>query len=256
MVMRSTYRSITSSDLRGILIISASVFIMGLAYGASAHSVGFPVWQILMLSLLVLGGASELLFVGLLAGGAGIVTAVVAGFVVNLRNAAYGTTAGAVVGRSPFALLAAHMANDETAALAQAQSDRRRARAVFLIGGLFICGVWPISAGLGALLGSVLSDPKALGLDAVLPAVLLALALPMLRDRSTLIAALAGAVIAVAAAPLLPAGLAPLVALIGLLTLWRPRRLRRPGAAETTATAGTTETTETAETVETVETQS
>jgi predicted branched-subunit amino acid permease len=47
--------------------------------------------------------------------------------------------------------------------------------------------------------------------------VILALVMPSLGDRATLRAALAGAVIAVAVAPWLPAGLPVLVALAGVL---------------------------------------
>jgi hypothetical protein len=55
------------------------------------------------------------------------------------------------------------------------------------------------------------------GLDAAFPTVLLALVLPSLADRGTRHAALAGAVIAVAATPFLPAGLPVLLALAGLV---------------------------------------
>ncbi len=51
---------------------------------------------------------------------------------------------------------------------------------------------------------------------------LLALVLPSLADRSTRNAALAGAVIAVAATPFLPAGLPVLLALAGLVLAGRP----------------------------------
>jgi predicted branched-subunit amino acid permease len=52
--------------------------------------------------------------------------------------------------------------------------------------------------------------------------VLLALVLPTLADRGTRHAALAGAVIAVAATPFLPAGLPVLLALAGLVLAGRP----------------------------------
>jgi predicted branched-subunit amino acid permease len=70
---------------------------------------------------------------------------------------------------------------------------------------------------IGGLAGSVITDTDVFGLDAAFPAVLLALVLPALRDRSTRTAALIGVVVALAATPFLPAGLPVLVALIGLL---------------------------------------
>ena len=65
------------------------------------------------------------------------------------------------------------------------------------------------------------------GLDAVFPAVLLALVLPTLAHRGTRYAALAGAVIAVATTPFLPPGVPVLLALAGLVLAAR-RTLTAP----------------------------
>ena len=72
---------------------------------------------------------------------------------------------------------------------------------------------WPGGAVLGALIGSALHDTNAFGLDAMFPAVILALIVKDLRDARTRRAALAGAAIALAATPFLPAGLPVLLAL-------------------------------------------
>jgi predicted branched-subunit amino acid permease len=70
---------------------------------------------------------------------------------------------------------------------------------------------------LGALVGSALHDTNAFGLDAMFPAVILALIVKDLRDARTRRAALAGAAIALAATPFLPAGLPVLLALAALV---------------------------------------
>jgi predicted branched-subunit amino acid permease len=75
---------------------------------------------------------------------------------------------------------------------------------------------------LGVLAGAVLRNTGSFGLDAAFPTVLLALVLPSLAHRGTRHAALAGAVIAVAATPFLPAGLPVLLALGGLVLAGRP----------------------------------
>ena len=76
---------------------------------------------------------------------------------------------------------------------------------------------------LGASLGQIEQRPESLGLDAVFPAVLLALLLPAMRERRALLAAAVGTALSLAATPLLPVGLAPLLALSALL-LVLPRR--------------------------------
>jgi predicted branched-subunit amino acid permease len=78
---------------------------------------------------------------------------------------------------------------------------------------------WPAGAVLGALLGSVITDTGAFGLDAMFPAVILALIVPALRDRRLSRAAVTGAAIALAATPFLPPGLPELLALLALLTI-------------------------------------
>jgi len=80
---------------------------------------------------------------------------------------------------------------------------------------------WPGGAVLGALIGSAVHDTNAFGLDAMFPAVILALIVKDLRDNRILRAALAGAAIALAATPFLPAGLPVLMALAAVLLLVR-----------------------------------
>ena len=64
-------------------------------------------------------------------------------------------------------------------------------------------------------------DTKALGLDAMFPAIILALCLPALREAKTRRAALLGAVIALAATPFLPPGIPVLLSLLGLVVSLR-----------------------------------
>lgn len=217
--MRSLWRTVGGSKARDIAVVALSVGVIGISYGATAHSAGLPLWQILALALCVFGASSEFLFVGVLAGGGGVVFAVLAGLLVNIRNAAYGLTAGGFLGRGWRAAVGAHLVNDETVALASAEPDGRSRRLTFWASGiaLFVC--WPLGAWLGAALGQVVQDPATLGLDAAFPAVILAVVLPALRDRRVIVAALVAAGVAIGVAPWVPAGAAPVVALLALTVL-------------------------------------
>ena len=105
-------------------------------------------------------------------------------------------------------------------AFALRQPDAARRQSAFWACGLGLFVIWNLSVLLGVALGSAVRDTSAFGLDATFPAVMLALALPTLTSRPTRIAAGAGAVIAVALTPVLPAGLPLLAALGGLGTRW------------------------------------
>jgi predicted branched-subunit amino acid permease len=110
-------------------------------------------------------------------------------------------------------------------ALALAQRDPARRRLVFFTCGTALVVCWNLGALVGALAGTAIEDTDAFGLDAALPAVLLALVLPALRDRDLRRPALLGAAIALVVTPFVPAGMAVLCALGGLV-------LARPGHKE------------------------
>jgi 4-azaleucine resistance transporter AzlC len=164
-------------------------------------------------------GSSEFLFVGILAAGGSPVAAVLAGLLVNARHLPFGLGLPEVLGRGWRRLLGTHLMNDESVVFALAHRDPARARTAYWTCGFGVLICWPAGAALGALLGTVVHDTDAFGLDAMFPSVLLALILPALRERAKRDAALVGATIALVAVPFLPAGLPVLLALAGLATL-------------------------------------
>jgi hypothetical protein len=124
---------------------------------------------------------------------------------------------------------------------ALAQPDPERKRAAYWACGLGVLACWPGGAVLGGLIGSAVHDTNAFGLDAMFPAVILALIVKDLRDARTLRAALAGAAVALVATPFLPAGLPVLLALTALLLLVRtpaanPQADRQPVGAQAGST--------------------
>jgi 4-azaleucine resistance transporter AzlC len=224
--MSSIYRTLAGGVLRDIALTCLAVWFIGLSYGAIAVASGFPLWVPAVQSVLVLAGASEFLFIGIVGAGGSAIAAALAGLLVNARHVPYGLALPDVTGRGWRRMLGSHVMNDESVAFALAQDDMPRKRAAYWACGLGVLICWPGGAILGALAGSFIKDTGAFGLDAVFPAVLLALIVPALRDRVTLRAAVAGAVIALAAAPFLPAGLPVLLALAGVLGLIRRRAPR------------------------------
>ncbi|WP_040775601.1 AzlC family ABC transporter permease [Nocardia pneumoniae] len=221
--MRSIWRTLGRDEVMGIVAVCAAVGVIGISYGATAVGAGFPIWLPVLLGCVVLAGSSEFLFLGIVATGGSPIAAVLAGLLVNARHLPYGLSVPDVVGTGWRRTLGVHLMNDESVALAIAQPDARRKRAAYWVTGAGVLLAWPSGAAIGALIGSVVPDTAALGLDAVFPAVLLALVLPALRDRATLGAAAAGTAVALASAPFLPTGLPVLLALSGVLVAARER---------------------------------
>ncbi|GGT89674.1 AzlC family ABC transporter permease [Streptomyces coeruleorubidus] len=209
-------RTLEGPLLRDIALVCLAVGVVGLSYGAVAVTSGFPWWFPVLMGVLVLAASSEFLFVGIIAAGGSPIAALLAGLLVNARHLPFGLAVPDVLGRGRRGALGAHLMNDETVVFALAQDEPERRRAAYWLCGLGILVCWPVGAALGALLGSVVRDTGALGLDAMFPAVILALILPALKDRPLRRAALAGAALALTVTPFLPAGLPVLLALAAL----------------------------------------
>jgi len=229
--MSSIRRTLEGSVRRDIALTCLAVLFIGLSYGAIAVASGLPLWLPMVQSVFVVAGASEFLFIGIVAAGGNPLAAALAGLLVNARHLPYGLALPPdVTGRGWRRIFGTHLMNDETVVFTLAQADYPRKRAAYSLCGLGVLVAWSGGATGGALIGSVVRDTNAFGLDAMFPAVILALIVPALRDRATLRAAVAGAVIALAAAPFLPAGLPVLLALAAVLLLIREHPAREhPG---------------------------
>jgi 4-azaleucine resistance transporter AzlC len=216
------------SLLRGIGVMCASVGVIGISYGATAVAAGFPLWLPALTGLLVLAASSEFLFVGIIGSGGDPFAAAAAGLLVNLRHVPYGLAVPDVIEPGWRRVVGTHLLNDETVVLALSQPDLQRKRAAYWLCGLGIVAVWPVGALIGGMAGALVHNTDSFGLDAMFPAVILALILPALRDRSTLRAAGAGTAVALATFAFLPAGLPEMVALVGVLAA-AGRRVRPAG---------------------------
>lgn len=215
-----------------VVSMAVALGLVACSLGAIAVSKGVPLWLVTVMALLVFAGGSEFMVVGLISGGAAPAAAVIGGLMLNARHLPFGLAVGDLIGTSrPARLLGSHLLVDESVAFALAERDPDRQRRVYWTVGLTLYAVWAPSVLLGGLLGRAIGDPAALGLDAALPAALLALIVPSLRDRPTLRAVALGAVIAIATTPLLPDGLPVMAALLGVaVTLPVPGRAREVSA--------------------------
>lgn len=229
--MRSIWRTPDVRLTRDVALVCAAISVVGLSFGAIAVGSGFPLWVPLLMSVVVFAGASQFAFVAIIAAGGGIFAAVAAGLLANARHILFGFSLGDVLGPTVASrLVGSHLMVDESVAFTLSTESWQERKSVYWLcgGGLFIS--WNIGVLAGGLGGTLISDTDAFGLDAAFPAVLLALILPSLRDRSTRRAAVAGAAVAVAVSPFAPAGVPILLALCALV-LTVPLRRPQPAAS-------------------------
>lgn len=218
----------TSATWRMALSVSVATGAYGVSFGALAVAAGLDVWQAMVLSLLMYTGGSQFAFVGALAGGG--LPATGAAMLVGLRNAVYVMQVNSWF--HPLwaqRILMAHFTTDESTAVAAAQPNQRLRRLGFWVTGAGVFALWNAMTLVGALLGNLLGDPKAWGLDGAALAAFCGLLWPRLVARDAVATAIAAAAVTVVLVPVFPAGLPILAAVVvgGGATLLQRRRTAR-----------------------------
>ncbi len=189
----------------------------GISFGALAVASGLDVWQTCVLSLFMFTGGSQFAFAGVVGAGgiAAAPAAIASASLLGVRNVAYGMRMSPVIGRGFWRrAAAAQFTIDESTAVSLAQRTLRARRVGFWVTGLGIYVGWNLSTLAGALLGDVLGDPRAYGLDAAAAAAFLALLWPRLRHRQPIAVGIAAAVVATILTPVLMPGIPVIVAAV------------------------------------------
>ncbi len=215
-------------------VLAVAVGGFGLAFGATAVAFGLSPLKTVVLSLLGNAGAGQLGVLAVLTAGGLPITAIATGMLIGARYVPLGV---AVAPRLPTSLgarmRAAHLLVDASAALAVAAPDDQEGRRTYWRVGITLFVVWTGGTALGALGGQFITDVRALGLDTALPALLVGIVAPLMRDRDIRWAALGGGGIALVLHMFLPAGAPVLIgaaAGFGLALGLRRRADRRPEA--------------------------
>ncbi|MFP5021474.1 AzlC family ABC transporter permease [Pseudonocardia phyllosphaerae] len=230
----------TVPDLRDAATISVAVGLVGVSFGALAPAAGLSPAMTVAMSLLVFAGGAQLLVTGVLAAGGGIWAAVVAGLVLNLRHLPFGLALARHVGGGRLRFPAAHVVTDESTAFVLARTDGSpgRARRAFWLLGALKFTLWQVGTVAGLLLGAMVPDPSALGLDAAFPAALLAMLAPMLHRPDAQRVGGAAAALSLVCSPLLPAGLPVLAGMLGVGAAGRLHPAPASDAVPAPATSG------------------
>jgi predicted branched-subunit amino acid permease len=167
--------------------VGVAVGIYGISFGALSVTAGFDIWQTIALSALMFSGGSQFAFVAVFAAGgvAALPAAITSAWLVGIRNGFYALTLAPKLGANGIRrLLAAQLTIDESTAVSTSQDSDSDQRKGFWYTGFAVFVFWNLATILGALLGSVLSDPKVFGLDAAAAAALFALVWPRIQKST------------------------------------------------------------------------
>lgn len=187
---------------RDILPLILGAIPFGIIFGTLAVSVGLTGWQAMGMSLLVFAGSAQFIAITLIGGGVGAAVVLLTTFVVNLRHALYSAAMQPFVRHLPkrWRIPLAFGLTDEAYAVIQhryARDDGSPHRHWFFLGAaLTMYTGWQLSTLVGIAFGKAVPDLARWGLDFAMIATFIGIAVPMLRNRPQVAAALAAAAVA------------------------------------------------------------
>lgn len=202
----STTRRALAAGLRSVGPIMLGVVPFGLVAGAAVSEAGLDAVHNAGLSMGIFAGASQLAALDALERDAPVAIAVVTALVINLRMMMYSASLAPFLAAEPFARRApgAYLLTDQAYAVSVVKFSTEPAyepRLPFYVGaGLGLWVTWQLSTTVGVVVGA--SIPDGAQIEFTIPLMFLALAVPTVRDRPSLVAAVAGGGTAVVLATL------------------------------------------------------
>ncbi len=172
---------------------------IGLAFGVVAKTAGITVPEVAVMSLILYAGSAQFVTVGLIAAGVPASAIIVTIFLVNVRHLLYSAAISPHVRHLKLwqnALIGAEL-TDETFAVASSRLGQGvPARAGWFLGINNIShATWIVCTTAGAVLGSAITDIRALGFDFALAAMFAALLILQINNRPTWMPAVAAAAV-------------------------------------------------------------
>lgn len=228
-------------------MVGAATAAYGVSFGALSVASGLDLWQTVVLSVLMFTGGSQFALIGVLGSGgtAAGPAAIASAALLGVRNTAYGMRMKSIVGGGLLRSVAAGWVTiDESTAVALAQKTPDARRVGFWVTGVAVFVGWNLTTLIGALIGDVLGDTRAYGLDAAAGAAFLALIWPRLTRLQPVAVACGAAVVATALTPVLAPGLpvilAAVVAIVVGIANWFSHAGGEDAASDPTADGGET----------------
>jgi 4-azaleucine resistance transporter AzlC len=179
----------------------------GAIYAVSALAAGLSPAQTLAMSLIVFAGAAQFTAAGLFAAGTAPLAIVITTLIVNARHLLMGASVAPHLRGAPAWLraLIAFQLTDETYAVGIQRFLAGDGTPTYQLGAnMSMYCVWQVSTIIGMVLGALIPDPVAYGLDLVFPLTFIGLLAALLKTRVNGGVAFLAAMLALAGALFLP----------------------------------------------------
>jgi predicted branched-subunit amino acid permease len=200
------------SELFGL---GMSYFVGGVGVSLVLANAGVAPWIVVLAAFSMYSATGTIALFTVVASGGAVAAGVLSAMLVSAR---FGILCVSLSARlrsvSPWweRALAATVAVDPSVAVAIRARTDEGARSTYWRAALWLVGGWALGSLAGLAVGSLVTDPAAWGFDAVIPASLIAVIGNAVRTRDAAVTAAGAVVVALALAPLLPAGVPVLVA--------------------------------------------
>ena len=194
------------NGFRDELPLLLGVMPFGMIYGILALAAGLTTGEAQAMSVIVFAGSAQFMLVQLLAVGTPAIVVIVTGFIINLRHALYSASIAPHIKQlNPlWKTLLSYLLTDEAYAIAITRYYKRDASPYkhfyFLGAGLALWSSWQVSTAVGVFLGAQI--PSSWSLDFTLALTFIAIVIPSLKDRPSILAAISASVVAVITAGL------------------------------------------------------
>ena len=174
-----------------ILPLLIPVIPFGIILGAIGIELGFTPLETFATSFIIFGGASQIIFLQLLSGGASSLIIITSTFVVNSRHLLYGASLSEYLNKLSLSwrILLSYLLTDQAYAVSNnyfKKNKNIRLKHYYLLGsGLSLWFIWQLFTIIGIFLGSIV--PEELGLAYTIPLTFIALLVSYFKKLDHLI---------------------------------------------------------------------
>jgi len=184
-----------------VLPLLIPVVPFGIILGAIGIELGFSVLETFATSLIIFGGASQIVFLQLFSGGASSIITITSTFVVNSRQLLYGASLSEYLNKLSIGwkIILSYLLTDQAYAVSNIFFEKNKdndLKHYYLLGSGFILWfVWQIFTFVGIFLGSIV--PEELGLSYTIPLTFISLLVGYFRKLDHLIVILISGILSI-----------------------------------------------------------